>query len=88
MVNDAYYNEALKYKFTRDDRAADMIDFITSCMCTDFVFIWERWIFGEHWLRYDGINNNPVSLIKKEEKGWLKTFNDTIATLEGIKNEA
>ena len=88
MVNDAYYNEALKYKFTRDDRAAEMIDFITSCMCTDFVFIWERWIFDEHWLRYDGIHTNPVSVIKKEEKVWIQRFNETIAALEGIKNEA
>jgi len=87
MVNDVYYGEALKYKFTRDDYAADMIDFITAHMCTDFVFIWEKWIFGEHWLRYN-ILPNPVSQIKKKEKDWLKTFNETIEALEGVKSEA
>lgn len=87
MVNDVYYEEALKYKFTRDDKAADMIDFINSQMCTDFVFIWEKWIFGEHWLRYN-ISSNPVSQIKKVEKKWMDTFNETIETLEGIKSDA
>ena len=84
MVNDVYYGEALKYKFTRDDKAAEMIDFITAQMCTDFVFIWERWIFGEHWLRYN-ILPNPVSQIKKKEKDWIATFNETIKSLEGVK---
>ena len=82
-VNSAYYNEALKYKFTRDDRAAEMIDFITAHMCTDFVFIWEKWIFGEHWLRY-GLSPNPVSDIRKKQSGWVDKFNETINILDGV----
>ena len=82
-VNDLYYEEALKYKFTRDDKAADMIDFINDQWCTDFVFIWERYIFGEHWLRYN-IVNNPVSQINKKQENWVKTFDETIAKLDSV----
>ena len=82
-VNDLYYEEALKYKFTRDDKAADMIDFINDQWCTDFVFIWEKYIFGEHWLRYN-IVNNPVSAINKKQANWIETFGETIAKLDSV----
>ena len=79
-----YLNEALKYKYTRDEEAAEMIQLIYDGVYTDFGIIWEQYIFGSLWLRNNGISKNPASNIKKGENNWLRTFNETIAALESV----
>lgn len=70
-----YLNEALKYKYTRDEEAAEMVQLIYDGIYTDFGIIWEQKIWDSLWLRNGGISKNPASGIMKVEGTWLKTFN-------------
>lgn len=79
-----YLNEALKYKYTRDEEAAEMIQLIYDGVYTDFGIIWEQFLWGSLWLRNEGISKNPASIIKKSEANWLKRFNDIISKLDSV----
>lgn len=39
-VRSIYYDQALKYKYTRDDNTAEMIDLIERSIYTDFAYAW------------------------------------------------
>ena len=82
MVEDVYYEEALKYKFSRDDDTPEMIELVHNSVYVDFVLIWEKYLFGEHWIRYSGYNKNIASSIEKKQSTWLTTFDDTVAKLK------
>jgi hypothetical protein len=84
MVTDLYFDEALKYKYSRDEDTAEMVQLVHDSIYTDFVFIWERWIWGTHWLRYNGYGPNVVSAIRKVEGKWLDSFNETLAKLDEL----
>ena len=79
-----YLNEALKYKYTRDEEAAEMIQLIYDGIYTDFGIIWEQIVWQGQWLRNEGISKNPASIIKKSEANWRKTFNDIISKLDSV----
>ena len=84
MVTHSYYDEALKYKYTRDEEAAEMIDLIADCAYTDFVLIWEWKIWGTLWIRYSAFSPSASSTIKKGEsqvKATLKTILDKLDEL-------
>ena len=84
-VSNVYFNEVLKYKYSRDDNTAEMVQLIHDSAYTDFVLVWELYLFGSHWLRYDGFNANPASQAKKKVASWTKTFEETLAKLEGVE---
>ena len=84
MVTDLYFNEVLKYKYSRDEDTAEMVQLVTDSIYTDFVLIWERWIWDSHWLRYNGYGSGTVSMMKKNENNWIKKFNDTLAKLDEL----
>jgi len=84
MVTDLYFDEVLKYKYSRDDDTAEMVQLVTDSIYTDFVLIWERWIWDAHWLRYNGYGRGTVSMMKKSESNWIKRFNETLAKLDEL----
>jgi len=84
MVSDLYFDEVLKYKYSRDEGTAEMVQLCHDSIYTDFVFIWERWIWDAHWLRYNGYGMGTVSLMKKSEANWIKRFNETLAKLDEL----
>jgi hypothetical protein len=88
MVEDIYYEEALKYKFSRDDDTPEMIDMVHNSVYVDFVLIWERYLFGTHWIRYNGYKKNVASEITKQQDKWIKFFDETIDKLKGVGEEA
>ena len=84
-VSNVYFNEVLKYKYSRDDDTAEMVQLIHDSVYTDFVLVWELYLFdGNHWLRYDGFVANPASQIKKKVESWTKLFNQMLSDLEGV----
>ena len=87
MVTDLYYDEVLKYKYSRDDSTAEMVDLVTDSIYTDFVLIWEKYLWDEHWLRYKGYGPSVVSTIRKSESSWIQRFNETLAKLDELANE-
>ena len=48
-VTPAYYETALKERYTRDERAPEMIDMIQKGIYTDFVFIWSNELDNITW---------------------------------------
>ncbi len=80
-VNKVYYNEVLKQKYARDEGLAAMVDLCHDSAYTDFGLIWEKYLFGTHWLRNSGISSNPTSAIKKYSSKWKGTFDETIEKL-------
>ena len=83
-VNGLYFDEVLKYKYSRDDNTAEMVQLIHDSVYTDFVLVWELWLFDTHWLRYDGFIANPASQAKKKVDAWTKRFEETLQKLEGV----
>lgn len=83
-VTPLYFDEVLKYKYTRDDSTAEMVDLVHNSVYTDFVLIWERWLWDDHWLRYGGFQQGLASVIKKSQSKWLQRFNDTVAKLDQL----
>jgi len=79
-----YLNEALKYKYTRDEEAAEMIQLIYDGVYTDFGIIWEQFIWQGMWLRNGGISKNPASEIRKQEAKWAKQFAETVEKLQSV----
>ena len=79
-----YLNEALKYKYSRDEETAEMIQLIYDGVYTDFGIIWEQYIWQGQWLRNGGINKNPTSELKKQESKWLLKFNETVEDLRSV----
>ena len=81
LVRPAYYDEALKYKYTRDDASADMIDIVRDSVYTDFSLAWAREISNITWaVRI--IPANPSSTFKKNESTWTRALNELTEKLE------
>jgi len=79
-VRPKYYDEALKYKYTRDDGSADMIDIVRDSVYTDFVFAWTNSVSQvTHAMR--PLPLNPTSEFKKKEKTWSTAFQTLIDSL-------
>lgn len=63
-VTPAYYETALKERYTRDPRNAEMIDMIKEGIYTDFVLIWSHslkditWMLRQHFTEGGKIDNN------------------------------
>lgn len=79
-VRPKYYDEALKYKYTRDDGSADMIDIVRDSVYTDFIFAWtERVNAVTHAMR--NLPPKPASLFRKNEKTWNTAFTTLLESL-------
>ena len=87
-VRPIYYDSFLKFKYTRDDQAATMIDLMHDNVYTDFVFIWQ---FSEDmsklgsFLRNNVINANGASSLKKMQASWTKGVETILEKIEAIE---
>jgi len=82
LVRPKYYDEALKYKYTRDDASADMIDIVRDSVYTDFALCWTKDLGGiTHTIR--NMSANPSSTMRKNEGQWTKSLDALIEKLEG-----
>lgn len=79
-VRPKYYDEALKYKYTRDDGSADMIDIVRDSVFTDFVFSWSHSI-GDITHKMRPLPASAASTFAKSEESWRKAFDNLIVDL-------
>ena len=81
-VTPEFYEFALKFKYTRDDEASEMIDMIKECAYSDFVFVWGKSLNNvTHFFRTPMAN--PTSTYKKLEKGLLTSLEELLESLSG-----
>ena len=80
----AYYDLALKNKYSRDAETAKMIDLIHDCITADFCFYWGDSVGDLMSFFYNNIQNDEIaSKFKSNEKVWAKTLSKLVAKLEG-----
>ena len=82
-VMPAYYELALKYKYTRDEEAADVIDIIRDSTTTDFGYIWGRTIDCLYFTRRS-FNGGAYSQMAKLQDGWIFNFQKLIEDFEKV----
>ena len=86
-IRPIYYDSFLKFKYTRDDQAAEMIDIMHDGVYTDFVFIWQ---FSDEmnrlgfFLRENVHSRNSASSIKKLSSTWTKGLEDILAQINDM----
>ncbi len=86
-VRPVYYDSFLKFKYTRDDNAAEMIDLMHDSVYTDFVYIWQ---FSKDmndlgfFLRRNLENPNITSVIKKRSASWDLGLEQILAKIESF----
>ena len=87
-VRPIYYDSFLKFKYTRDEKAAEMIDLMHDTVYTDFVFIWQ---FSADlkgmgsWLRNNVSNKNPSSNLKKMQDTWSTGLEAILAKINELE---
>ena len=80
IVTPEFYEFALKFKYTRDDEASEMIDLIKECAYSDFVFVWGDSIEKiTHFFRTPIAN--PTSQYKKKEAAVNKALAELLESL-------
>ena len=86
-VMPAYYDMALKYKYTRDDNAAEMIDLIRDSITTDFGFIWGRYVGCLYFTRGQ-LGGKVAGQLKKVQTSWQNKFSELIEKFDKLEEEA
>ena len=87
-VRPIYYDSFLKFKYTRDEKAAEMIDLMHDTVYTDFVFIWQ---FSDDmdrlgfFLRENTPKKNPSSNLKKMQDKWDSGLKDILAKIDEME---
>lgn len=84
IVIPAYYDVALKNKYSRDQTTAQMIDLIHDSITADFCFAWGDSCGGLMGFFYENIQNPEVaSTLKRAEKSWNKLLEKLLTSLDG-----
>ena len=87
LVSPAYYDQALKVKYTRDSDAGEMIDLIYSNISTDFAFMYSNNLTDiAHLFRNNISNKNEAlaSAMAKSEKAWGKMLTRFLEKLDDV----
>ena len=70
LVTPAYYDTALKERYSRDEKTGEMIDMIRNSLYYDFVMLWSQRINGvTHFFR-ENIGKRFASESSSKEKAW------------------
>jgi len=85
-VSSIYYDEALKYKYTRDDDAARMIDILRKTVYSDFAFVWGNSLGPVANFMQIEKSSNVASSIRTDEIVLKKSLENLLEKLEKIKN--
>ena len=84
IVIPAYYEIALKNKYTRDEKTAKMIDLVHDSVAVDFSFAWGDTISGIYEIFYGNIKKDSIaSVLEKSMKKWDKNMTKLMDALEG-----
>lgn len=84
-ITPAYYDVALKTKFTRDEESASMINLILSGRVFDFGFLYDGWNGMAFYLQnmfYNSKTKDFASYYAKHEKAALKYYDKIITSYE------
>ena len=74
-VTPEFYEIALKFKYTRDDEASEIIDLIKQCAYSDFVFVWGGSLGNAtHFFRTP--MTNPASTFRKLQNSLTRKLNE------------
>ncbi len=84
LVTPEYYDSALKYKYTRDEEAAEMIDLMRDTAYTDFVAAWSKDINDiAHFFRDNYKNLRQInSKMQKNADRWNTSLNTLLSHLD------
>lgn len=88
-VTPAYYDMALKYRYTRDEDSAEMIDLIHDSIYIDFAFAWRNVVgggdyFTDSFLRSVYTKAPNASSIKTAHTTWENNLEKFLEDLEEI----
>jgi len=81
-VTPIYYDEALKYKYTRDDDAARTIDLLRDTVYNDFGYAWGNSLNAIHNFFRQNTNDKIASTLKGNQKMWNKLLGKLLEDLE------
>lgn len=87
LVSPAYYDQALKVKYTRDSDAGEMIDLIYSHISTDFAFLYSNSLSNIAHIFRTNISSKTEAIsssIAKQEKAWGKVLERFIGKLDEV----
>lgn len=82
FVTPEYYDIALKERYTRDEKAADMIDFIHDTVYTDFAILWSGKLGNTTWFFRQNISKRFASTAKTQQKKWTTALEKLLDELE------
>ncbi|MBR5313608.1 MAG: hypothetical protein IKU40_12080 [Clostridia bacterium] len=87
LVSPAYYEQALKVKYTRDSDAGDMIDLIYSHISTDFAFLYSSSLSNMAHIFRSNISSKTEAIssaIARNEKAWGKVLDRFVQKLDEV----
>ena len=89
LVTPEYYDSALKFKYTRDDQAAEMIDLMRDCAYVDFAAAWSEDINNCcHFFRNNSGKLNAISSpLKKTQDSWETSLDALLEKLDTYKED-
>ena len=90
LVSPAYYEQALKVKYTRDSDAGDMIDLIYSHISTDFAFLYSSSLSNMAHIFRTNISSKTEAIssaIARSEKAWNKTLERFVEKLDEVADK-
>ena len=82
LVTPAYYDVALKERYTRDEKAAAMIDFIHDTTYSDFAMLWSNELSNVTWFFRTNITKRFASSAKTQQKKWTNALEKLLEKLE------
>jgi len=82
MVTPVYYDEALKYKYTRDDDTAEMIDIIKKSVDSDFACLWGYYFGSPTWGFFREMYVPSPSRLSSSQKIWNKELAKLLSKLD------
>jgi len=85
-VTPIYYDEALKYKYTRDDDAARMIDIIRKSLYIDFGYAWGYSLNSIHNFFRQNTNENISSSLKSNQRQWDRKLEKLLNKLDALSS--
>ncbi len=79
----AYYDKALKNKYSRDSETADMIDIVHDSVTSDFSFAWGDSVGQLYSIFYDNIQGDEIaSKMSSNSKLWNKSIERLLQKLD------
>ena len=82
LVTPEYYHVALKERYTRDEKAAPMIDFIHDTTYSDFAMLWSNKLGNVTWFFRTNITKRFASAAKQNQKKWTTSLSKLLTELE------